>query len=149
VTVNAVALDVGWLITLDDESFTRQCEAYNFIDRLIKSDAGLLIDSEGKIVAEYAKYMKEMRVGRNMLTELFKASRVYVSGRPSAACLRALKGDSFDPSDIPYIGVAQNGSGVYITHEEKHLVAARCAIVEAECSVRIVGAQHISSLLAS
>jgi hypothetical protein len=90
VAVDAVALDVGWLITLDEEPFARQCEAYNFIDQMLKSGAGLLIDSEGKIIAEYAHYMKEMRVGQNMLKELFKASRVYVSGRPSADCIHAL-----------------------------------------------------------
>lgn len=145
--LSGIAIDVGWLIELDTKDYAEQLDAYNLVDRMRKSETRLLIDHEGKIIREYTRYMTAMSAGRKLLTELLSCCTSYVSGKPSAACAAALKANGFDPSDLPYIGVAQNGSGVYITHEEKHLEATRCAIADADCGVKILSTSDVSALL--
>ncbi|AMU55263.1 hypothetical protein PP614_14020 [Mycobacteroides abscessus] len=145
--IDGIAIDCGWLIELEDADYDELLAAFELVKRMLEADVRLLIDHEGHIIGEYSKYMTDMKHGKALLKKLLASCTSYVSGTPSGTCKAGLDADAFDPSDRPYIAVAQNGNGIYITHEEKHLTQARCAKVAKHCNVTIASTADIPALL--
>lgn len=146
-THGGIAIDCGWLMTLADADFDGKYAAMQLVDRMCRAQVPLLLDHEGKISAEYDRYFPHGSDQRQIITKLMASSAIeFRSGVPSAKCLDGLRADGFDPSDLPYIGVAEHGSGCYLTHEEKHLRIERCAVCLEHCGVEIKGHQNVAEL---
>ncbi|MCG7581422.1 hypothetical protein [Mycolicibacterium sp. OfavD-34-C] len=146
--ISGIAFDCCWLKDLDGKDFDEQYAAMKLVERMVLSGVGMLLDHEGHIDREYYRNISARSAGGRIVEKLKKSSNFnYVSGKPTAACFAALQADAFDPSDVPYIGAAQNGKGVLVTSEEKHLVDGRVDLVASRCNVMIIGSMNIATLL--
>ncbi|EHB54024.1 hypothetical protein MycrhDRAFT_4487 [Mycolicibacterium rhodesiae JS60] len=146
-TISGIAFDCCWLIELDSKKFAEKYAAMQLADRMVKNKISLLMDHEGHLHREYSRYMPGMVTGKAILEMLTQKCVRYVSGKPKSECATSLTTNGFDPSDIPYVGTAQNGLGVLITSEEKHLNPERCALIADKCNVLIIGSEGVPGLL--
>lgn len=92
-----------------------------------------------EILAEYERVLTiRGSVGRRFFERAMKIGNfVKGSGQPQSRCRSCLIAEKFDPADRPYIGVAQRFSGIYITHENKHLIGRIQALAPTECGMVI------------
>lgn len=146
-THGGIAIDCGWLMSLEEKDFDGKLAAMKLVERMCTGQVPLLLDHEGKITAEYDRYFPHGSYQRQMLTKLMASSAIeYRPGTPTSKCMEGLSADGFDPSDVPYVGVAEHASGCYLTHEDKHLRIERCAVCLAHCGVEIRGHLHVGDL---
>lgn len=146
--ISGIAFDCCWLKELDAKGFDEQYAAMQLVDRMVRCGVAMLLDHEKHIDGEYCKNVPGHTVGGKIVAKLKKTSSIcYFSGKPKVTCVSALEADGFDPSDIPYVGAAQNGKGLLITSEEKHLASARVELISKKCRVIIVGSDEISGIL--
>ncbi|HEY1104642.1 MAG TPA: hypothetical protein VGE78_00680, partial [Agromyces sp.] len=117
--------------------------AFELVESMCVSSVPLLLDHEGAINREYSLHMEEMKVGKKLLVQLLKRNVHFASGKRNASCEAPLAAQQFDPSDLPYVGVAQNCGGFYLTHEEKHLDSLRRDLVATACGVQTVGSADL------
>lgn len=137
-----VALDTCLLHDLDtgadDEVMDRVDEISALRNMMRRGKLKLLLDYDGHIMSEYRANLPVGRLGRRFVTAAVRGSTVqYCSSARSRICAQKLEADSFDPSDLPFIGVAQSVGGFYVTTERKHLVDRRRTIALQWCSVTI------------
>ncbi len=138
-TVVGVAIDCGWLCCMDDLGYDGLLVAIKTLEHLERSGIPLLLDANGHILAEYERNLQPRSLGRRFFaTQASRGRFVYYSGIAVGACGRSLSSAGFDPSDVPYLAVAQHaGGGLYLTHETKHLNADRVEYVRERCGVTI------------
>jgi hypothetical protein len=148
VTLRALTIDCGWLKSLEEPS-SQTFGRLRLMFRLEDGDQLLLLDHEGRIAAEYARNLIADATAAVMVAQFFMAGRVeYRSGRPTGACTDRLDRDGFDPSDRPYVGVAQAAKGAYLTHEtDKHLRPERVDLLRDHCGVTVGDETTIGTLL--
>lgn len=146
-TLGGIAIDCGWLIQIDEHDFDGRYAAMALIVRMCDQGIPLLLDYDRHIQGEYDRNFAPGSHARHILTKLLKNSPLYVSGAPSEKCRSILNQAGFDPADLPYVGVAERASGVYLTHEEKHLESTRCEKCLDGCGVKIVGSAAVDQLL--
>lgn len=114
-------------------------EALQFLNQVRLNGVPLLLDTGGHIFAEYDRNFTNRRLGKGFVFSQMKRGEFTMhDGKPNASCAQALALLGFDPSDIPYVGVAQSGGGLYLTHETKHLTSERIEAIEQHCGVRVV-----------
>lgn len=113
--------------------------------------AKLLLDFDNKILGEYERVLLPGSLGRRAYSRWLGWGLVeYRSGLPTQTCRERLKRDGFDEDDIAYVGVAQRApNGVYVTHEGKHLRAARVELIRESCNVRLCDTGGLLDLLGS
>ena len=144
-TLGSIAIDVGWLISLDTAGYDEHVAGVEFLHQLVRDRTPLLLDYDGHIIREYERNLTPASEGRRFFEQCHKEGIVeYLSPRPSKSCNEALSKAGFDPSDIPYIGVAERGSGLFLAVEEKHLADKMRKQVVAGCKVRIVTLSEIN-----
>jgi hypothetical protein len=98
----------------------------------------LLLDVDNHITGEYERVLPVGGLGRRYFEHVMKLGNFTKgSGRPLRSCARCLDEIAFDPSDRPYLGVAQRFGGIYITHEEKHLTGEAFLRVPECCGVHV------------
>lgn len=142
------AIDAGWLQTIEEGNSESVFERIRLLLHLNDRSIPILLDHEGHIIAEYTRVLTTNNLGRRFVRQrLSSGPAEYCSQRPLAACHTRLQTIGFDPSDIPYVGVAQHfGRAAYLTHEGKHLDSGCVSVVLAHCNVRIVGDDDITSI---
>jgi len=148
VTIGAVAIDCGWLCQLDELDYDDIQVALTFLGALDRHEIPIMLDTGGHIMAEYSRNLASRHLGRVYMGRQVKNGRfVMYDGSPEKACAEALDRMGFDPSDIPYVAVAQRGGGAYLTHENKHLGAGRIELVRKHCGVQIADLAAAAALL--
>lgn len=148
VMFSAIAIDIGWFLTISNEAdWDQERAAHDVLNQLIQRGIPILQDYEGAIAREYATHLKDTPLGLRFTAKMNKIQQVtWVTGTPNRACGECLDEIGFDPSDIPYVGAASQANGVYLTHETKHLEPRRAEQIFECCGVRIVGTLELASL---
>jgi hypothetical protein len=145
--LSGVAVDCGWLCCLDDLAYDDLGAALGFWQRLLRENVPILLDHDGHILAEYDRNLSDRTLGRKFLTKAFKAGNIMAfDGRPTKACRDALVAMHFDPSDIPYVAIAQRAGGAYLTHEVKHVEPSRVATILRYCGASVGGLAAVAAL---
>jgi len=142
----AVAVDAGWLRTIDDLGGQAVFDALEVCVELQKRGVTMLLDHGSAIVAEYERNLKRGSVGRAFYENIMSKGQVsYQTGTPTISCRDSLESDGFDADDIVCVAVAQrvNRAAVYLTHEQSHLATSRRQVVESGCAVAIVGTPDV------
>jgi hypothetical protein len=144
----AVALDACVLHDLqegeDEEVFTKLSAISIMRDRRVQ----LAVDHTHHIIGEYFRVLQANSLGRRFVTSCIRQSLIiYVSGRLRDEQVKALTEQGFDPSDMPYLAVAQATSKLYVTSEEKHLRSTRREFLFEVCSVRVATLLELAEFL--
>ncbi len=144
-----IVIDCGWLCLLDALEYDGLVVAVAAIHTLEERNVPLLLDSEGHVVAEYERNLPPRSLGRRFFaTQMSRGRFTYHSGVATGACRGALRRMRFDPSDVPYVAVAQHaGGGFYLTHESKHLEPTRMQRVLEACGVTIASIDTVRAAL--
>ena len=136
------SLDVGWLITQGEADALAYHRTLGAIMKMKASNTYLLFDSEGRIRGEYERCLPTESLGRKIYMHAIKMNMIgYYSGVPSSRSNDVLDRLGFDPSDRPYIGVAENAQGAYVTHESKHLDESVVEAINCGCSVDVLDSE--------
>jgi hypothetical protein len=149
----AFAIDVGWLKEIDGLPEERQIDfarlelVVRLVEFVMAHDAAVLFDSEANIDAEYQRQLPWHSVGYAAWQRLSQYQYRY-SSRPTLQVGRQLAQIDFDPSDRPYVAVANRGRGVYLTHESKHNHPDVRRAVRTGCGVEIIDSDGLSRILA-
>jgi len=148
VTISGVAVDCGWLMEQHEATYAENLEAMKAFEFMRAKGMNVLIDHEGKILAEYERNLAPNTFGKKLFIHLMKLQMFYsVSGTETRACTACLDEVDFDPSDRPYISAAQHGRGAYLTHESKHHVSARVSQIATRCGVPILDTAAFAILM--
>lgn len=148
--MGGVAIDCGWLVTLDELNYEDLLAAINLLEQFEQLGWSMLLDVQGGIRGEYERKLPSQSLGRKYSTSHMRKGMVaYRDGIPTARCAAGLGADGFDDDDYVYIGVAQGlDDGIYLTHERKHLEPKRRQAVMKSCGVTVGGTAELTKLLA-
>jgi hypothetical protein len=148
--ISGIAIDAGWLRLLEEEpDFGRLMARLQFLQELNERRIPLLLDFGGHIIREYQRNLSPRTLGQLFFTLRMKLGPVYYfDGCPTKGCREALRSESFDTDDVPYVAVAQHANGgAYLTHETKHCEAERQDTLRVHCGVHIGDYDQLSGLL--
>lgn len=131
-----VALDAGWLRSLDDRANDDFFERIDFLRHLADQGIPILFDTDGQILAEYERVLLARSFGRRFFTNhMRKGLFLYGPSRPRARCAAAIRASRFDPADVPYVAVAASARGVFLTHEPKHRENPWLSVLRDTCHI--------------
>lgn len=121
--LRGIAIDAGWLRTLESHGYSELEARLQFLARARESGVSMLLDHQGHIFAEYGRVLQPHSLGRKFVADIMgRGSFEFVSGAPPAACVARLRSAAFDDDDDAYVGVAANRPpSAYLTHETKHV----------------------------
>ena len=147
-SIQSVALDACVLRDLeigDDEDVLTNVDV---ISDLRDRGLPLAVDFEHHILNEYFRVLQPNSLGRRFLTSCIRRSVIlYTAGKLAHKHMEALNRHRFDPNDIPYLAVARETEGLYVTSEEKHLRPNRRQFVLETCGVEIVTLHELGEII--
>lgn len=146
--LRAIAIDVGWLITLQDGDPEQVLQKIHILTELDRHGVSVLFDAERHIISEYDRHIdKKSLQGKFVALRIKRGPVEHFSGKLAAARLAKLRADGFHEKDIPYVGVAAStgGGAAFLTHERKH--RERADLVKSACGVIVPTEAELLGLL--
>lgn len=141
----SLALDTCLLLELNEwgrgtEEEHIPVELVSDLSSLLRTGrAELLLDSAGRIQAEYMRYLRDYDLGHRLWRAAERAGRLtWRSDHLSAKAVQVLDGEGFDPADRVFLDVSCRVGGAYATTEVKHLRPGRRALISRACAITVL-----------